>query len=88
MDVRKMTLPLPEPLHAAVFEEARRQGVPATRLVRQVLSTWLSERSRARQAEEIRRFAVAHAGSSIDLDPDLEAGGLEHLVAEGDDAQG
>jgi hypothetical protein len=88
MDVRKMNLPLPAPVHAAVFREARRSGVPATRLVRDILSRWLSEQARTRQAEEIRRFAAAHGGSQLDLDPALEAAGLELLEPEVDDAQG
>jgi hypothetical protein len=87
MDVRKMNLPLPAQVHAAVFREARRAGIPATRLVRQVLGQWLSEQARAREADEIRCFAAAHAGSQVDLDPALAAAGLELLEPDRDDAQ-
>jgi hypothetical protein len=79
MDVRKMNLPLPGPLHAALFREARRLGVPATRLAREILSSWLAERARAEEAEEMRQFARALAGSDLDLDTGLEAAGLETL---------
>ena len=85
MDVRKMNLPLPGPLHAALFREARRSGVPATRLAREILSRWLAERARAEEAEEIRCFAIEHAGSDLDLDAELESAGLEVLRKGSDD---
>jgi hypothetical protein len=76
---KKMHLPLPADLHAALFEEARRSGVPATRLVRRALQSWLAEERRHREAEDIRRFAERFAGSAIDVDPGLEAASEEHL---------
>lgn len=81
-----MNLPLPAAMHDAVVREARRRGTPATRLVRQILSQWLTEQERARQSEEIRRFAAAHSGSDVDLDPLLEAAGLELLDGQPADA--
>ena len=87
MDTRKMNLPLPATIHAAVFREARRRGTPATRLVRQILGQWLAEQEKARQSEEIRRFAESHAGSEVDLDPELESAGVELLDGRSDDAQ-
>jgi hypothetical protein len=88
MDVRKMNLPLPAPLHAAVFGEARQRGIPATRLVREVLAEWLAESARKRQADEIRQFATANAGTREDLDPELEEAAVGLLASEPDDAQG
>ncbi len=81
MHARKMNLPLPTPLHQALFREARRSGVPATRLAREILESWLAERERAEEALEIRRFAEAHAGSELDLDLGLEAAAVEALQA-------
>jgi len=78
----KMNLPLSPEMHRQIFEEAKDQGVPATRLVREVLHRWLSERARQKEADELREFAKRHAGTSIDLDPELEAEaakGLAHL---------
>lgn len=83
MNARKMNLPLPAPLHDAIVREARRARVPATRLVRGVLTRWLEERRREQRDEEIRRFAEAHAGSELDLDPGLEAASLEVLGEDG-----
>lgn len=87
MDTRKMNVPLPASMHAAVFREARRRGTPATRLVREILDQWLAEQERARQADEIRQFAESFAGTEIDLDPELETAGLELYDGRPDDAQ-
>jgi hypothetical protein len=83
MSIKKMNLPLPASLHEAIVSEARRQRIPATRLVRSVLKRWLAERRRAQRAEEIRRFAEAHAGSELDLDEELEAATLEVVSEDG-----
>jgi len=88
MDTKKLNLPLPEAMHAAVFREAKRRRVPATRLVRSILSDWLAAQAREREADAIRRFAETHGGSAADLDPELEAAGLELIDAEPDDATG
>lgn len=83
-----MNLSLPESTHAAVFRKAKRRRVPATRLVRSVLSDWLAAQARERAAEAIRRFAETRGGSATDLDPALETAGLELIDADPDDAAG
>jgi hypothetical protein len=85
MTTRKLHLPLAPDLHDALFDEARAEGIPAVRLARSVIENWLRERRRARQTEEIRRFAAQWAGTEFDLDRDLEAGGCEHLRKLDDD---
>ncbi len=84
---KKLNLPLPEEMHEALFAESREVGVPATRLVRSVLEDWLQERRRARRRAEIRRFALAHADTELDLDPELEAAATAELrrLYEGED---
>lgn len=79
MTTKKINLPLPGDLHRAIFAEAREQGMPATRLVRSILRRWLDERARAREAEELSRFAREHAGSELDLAPELEAAAMAEL---------
>lgn len=76
---KKLNLPLPEEMHKALFAESRLAGVPATRLARSVLEEWLEQRKRERRREEVRQFAVKHAGSDLDLDSDLEAAATEEL---------
>lgn len=77
--LKKLSLPLPSEMHEALFAESRKMGVPATRVVRSLLEEWLRERRRARRRDEVRRFAMACAGSGLDLDPDLEAAATEEL---------
>lgn len=79
MMVKKMNLPLPPRLHTALLGEARRRRVPATRLVRSVLEDWVVRQQRELEAAEIRRFASELAGTDLDLDPELEAAGVEEL---------
>ncbi len=76
---KKLNLPLPEKMHEALFAESREAGVPATRLVRSVLEEWLQERRRARRRADVHRFALAHAGTELDLDPELEADATAEL---------
>lgn len=77
--IKKLNLPLPREMHEAIFAESHEMGVPATRLVRSVLEDWLRERRQARRREEVRRFAMEHAGSELDLDPELEDAATEEL---------
>ncbi|MCP4661910.1 MAG: hypothetical protein GY856_41430 [bacterium] len=53
--------------------------MPTTRLVRSVLEDWLRERRRARRKEQVRQFAIACAGTELDLDAELEAAATEEL---------
>jgi len=76
---KKLNLPLSEETHRALFDESRRTGVPATRLAREALEDWLRQRERERRREEVRRFAMQHAGGDYDLDPALESIAAEEL---------
>jgi hypothetical protein len=77
--LKKFNLPLPEEMHRALFAESRRTGVPATRLVRSALEDWLRQQRRDRRRDEIRQFAMEHAGGEYDLDPVLESVAAEEL---------
>jgi len=79
MSAKKLNLPLAPEMHEALFAESRSLGIPATKLARRVLEEWLRERRRKRLRQEIRRFALAAAGSRADLDPELEASAVEEL---------
>ena len=76
---KKLNLPLPEEMHSALFAEARRTGVPATRLVRAAIKDWLEKKMRDRRRDEVRRFALEHAGGEYDLDLVLESVAAEEL---------
>ena len=74
---RDFHLPLPEGVYEALHQEASRLGRPATAVAREAIELWLQERKRAVVREAIAAYAVQHAGTSVDLDPDLEKAALE-----------
>ena len=61
--------------------EATADHRPATEVARDALAGWLQARQRERVAKEIHRFALDFAGTELDIDPDLEQAGVDHLLA-------
>jgi hypothetical protein len=49
---------------------------------RKSLADWLSRRKKERRHAEIAAFAAEYAGTSFDLDRDLEHAGIEVVEAE------
>lgn len=79
---RNFHVPISENLYQALRREAERRGQPATRLVRALLEQW-EQRLRAQSLHsEIADYASRQAGTSADLDPALEAAGIEALNAD------
>jgi len=74
-------LPLPEQVYHDLRKEAERSNRPATVLARQAIETWLSGRRKLARHEAITAFAVEHAGSVLDLDSELEAASVAHLLS-------
>jgi hypothetical protein len=74
-------LPLSDDVYRDLREEAVRSSKPATALARQAIEVWLRDRRRATRHEEIAAFAVENANSRLDLDTELEAASVEHLLA-------
>jgi hypothetical protein len=54
--------------------------VPATALAREAIDSWLRQQWRKERHDAIAKFAAEAAGSSFDLDEELEAAGIEHLL--------
>ena len=79
--MKNLHVPLPEPLYQELRAEADREQLPATDLARQAINTWLAERRRKVVYEAIQKYAKEMAGTSADLDPELEAAGIENLLA-------
>ena len=79
--MRNFHLPLPEEVYGELREEAARSSRPATVLARQAIEYWLRHRRRLARHQEIAAFAGKHAGTLVDLDPDIEAASIEHLMA-------
>jgi plasmid stability protein len=78
---RNFHVPLPESLYQKLRQEAELQGQPATALTRAALEDYLKEQERKRVREEFAAWIKANAGTELDLDPDLEAAGIESMLA-------
>ncbi len=77
---RNVHVPLPEDLYRALQAEAEHTRRPANTLAREAIAHWVELRRHARIDQAILAYAEAVAGTSEDLDPDLEAAGLESLA--------
>ena len=75
--MRNFHLPLPDGLYTKLQAEARHAKRPATEIARQAIDLWLKQRKRALLHQAIVEYAARHAGTKLDLDPDLEAAGME-----------
>jgi hypothetical protein len=82
-DVKNFHLPLPEGTYADLRAEAERAQVPATALAREAIDWWLRQQVRKARHDRIAAYAAQMAGTDLDLDADLEAAGIEHLVKAG-----
>jgi len=76
---RSFHLPLPVELYEELRKQARRRGRPATVLAREAIADGLRALRRQELSEEIAEYARECAGTSADLDVDLEAAGTESL---------
>jgi hypothetical protein len=61
-----------------------RQRRPATALAREALECWIKEREREAVQAELAVYVSACAGTDADLDPALEAAGVEAILASKD----
>jgi hypothetical protein len=81
--MKNFHLPLPERTYTQLRAEAERTQVPATTLAREAIDLWLGHQLRRARAEAIAAYAEEMAGTNLDLDPDLESTGIDHLVKTG-----
>jgi hypothetical protein len=73
-------VPLPDQTYAHLLADAERVRVPATRLAREAIEFWLSGQAVKARHEAIVAYAAEIAGTNLDLDPELEAAGIDHLL--------
>ncbi len=78
--MKSFHVPLPQETYTRLMAEAKRTQVPATALARDAINVWLRQQVRKARYEAIAAFAKESAGTSFDLDSDLEAAGIEHLL--------
>lgn len=81
--MRNFHVPLPEQTYMQLRAEAKRTQVPATTLAREAIDLWLQYQRRKARHEAIAAYAAETAGTDLDLDPDMESAGLEHLMKTG-----
>ena len=85
--MRNFHLPLPDQTYSHLRAEAERAQVPATALAREAIDLWLRQQLRKARHDGVAAYAAEMAGTDFDLDPDLEAAGIEHLVKTGKKAK-
>ena len=81
--MKNFHLPLPEQTWTGLRAEAERAQLPATALAREAIDWWLREQAKKARHDQIAAWAAEMAGTDLDLDPDLEAAGIEQLVHAG-----
>jgi len=75
-------LPLPEALYDELRSAAHEANQPATRFAQELMRVGLDEWRRARRREQIAAYVRQVAGSSEDVDPELERAAVESLVTD------
>jgi len=78
--MKNFHLPLPDPVYTRLREESERSRVPATTLAREAIDAWLRHQERQARHRAIAEYAAEMAGTQFDLDAELEAAGVEHLL--------
>ncbi len=73
-------VPLPDDTYLALREAAERLKKPATQIVRDVVESWIKEWKKEILRQELVAYVETNAGSRYDLDPELEAAGVDHLL--------
>ena len=81
--MRNFHLPLPDETYDKLRAEAARTNMPATVLARDAIALWLKQQKRKALHSAIAAYAAEQAGTSFDVDADLEAAGVEHLMERG-----
>ena len=77
---RNFHVPLTDEIYRALRLEADRRRQAATVLVREAVEDWLKRRRAETLHADIVDYASRHAGTSADLDPALEAAGIDALI--------
>ncbi len=63
---KKIHVPLPSELHAALMEQAERLGTPATALARQAVAEWVRQKKQEQVSEELSAYVSEMAGTGAD----------------------
>ena len=78
--MRNFHLPLPEEIYVDLRAQAERLNRPATAVAREAIEAWLRHCRKLSRHQAISEYAREFAGTECDLDAELEAAAVEHLV--------
>jgi hypothetical protein len=81
--MKNFHLPLPERTWSGLRAEAERAQMPTTALAREAIDCWLRAQAKKARHDQIAAWAAEMAGTDLDLDPNLEAAGIEQFVHDG-----
>jgi predicted transcriptional regulator len=81
--MKNFHVPLPDETYDHLRAAAERSKVPATAIAREAIDRWLREQERKNRHTAIAAYAAEMAGTPLDLDAELEAASIEHLVQTG-----
>lgn len=81
--MKNFHLPLPDQTYDLLKAESERTKSPATSLAREAIDQWLRAQRRKATHDAISAYAEEMAGTQFDLDPDLEAAGIEFMLKTG-----
>ena len=79
---RNFHLPLPDDLYASLRREAAAAGRPATDLARDAIQALIRVRRRRALDAAVAAYASESAGTRADLDREMEAAAIEHLLSD------
>ena len=82
--MKNFHLPLPEQTYDRLKADAAKANLPATIVAREAIEVWLRQQLRKARHDAIAAYAAKAAGTDFDLDTQLEAAGVEHLVKAGE----
>lgn len=80
--MKNMHIPIPDHVHAALMAHAKATGESATALARAAIEGRVRELEREQRRARIAEFAAEYAGTEWDLDPALEAAGIEVILGQ------
>ncbi len=81
--MKNFHVPLPPSTYAELRAEAQRCQLPATTVAREAIAIGLETKKRLARRRAIQEYAEAMAGTPFDLDPYLEAAGIEEILRAG-----
>jgi hypothetical protein len=85
--MKNFHLPLPDETYEHLRSAAERSKVPATAIAREAIDFWLRQELRKARHDAIAAYAAEMAGTTLDLDANLETAGVEHLMTTGKESK-